>query len=466
MDVLNFIVLIANVICMVIIVCIVKSGNSKAQNQDNILARIDSVEDAISKQISSENTDYLKTLQEAQIDMHTVLSDASEKQIQTLYRISKEQAESAADNHSKLSSSLAENNKLLLETNIKSFNDVRRILYDFSDQQTKFAHSTDKTLTETLQKNMDEIRNLTEKKLDNIQYSVNDKLDKSLNERLDSSFSKITSQLNDLYKSLGELGKMQNGIESLNRSLSSNVKQRGIWGEAQLRDILRETMTPSQYEENIVTKQGSCDPVEFAIKIPAKDGNGTILLPIDCKLPMDTYNAVVEAYDSGDKTQIKTAIAGLAQRIKSEARDIRNKYIDEPRTTNFAIMYLPTESLYAEVLKTESLAEICRRDYKVVIAGPTTITALLNSLRVGFESLTISKKTEEIRKLFVNINKQFGKLDELVEKTQKNLDTASKANGDLKTRTDMIRKKLSSFGGENEIEENAETILQIDENDN
>lgn len=139
---------------MVIIVCIVKSGNSKAQNQDHILARINSVEDAISKQISSGNTDYLKALQEAQIDMHTVLSDASEKQIQTLYRISKEQAESAADNHSKLSSSLAENNKLLLETNIKSFNDVRRILYDFSDQQTKFAHSTDKTLTGTLQKNI------------------------------------------------------------------------------------------------------------------------------------------------------------------------------------------------------------------------------------------------------------------------------------------------------------------------
>lgn len=463
MSLVDIIVLAANITCLIAIICITKSSRSEQKN-DETIDRIDAAEESISKQISSGKADYLRSAHETQLEMQKGLSEASEKQIQTLYRIAKEQAESAADNHNKISTTLSSNNKLLLETNIKGFNDVKQLLYDFSDQQTESAHNTDKTLIETLQKNMNEIRDLTEKKLDNIQNSVNDKLDKSLNERLDSSFSKITEQLNELYKSLGELSKMQTGIESLNRSLSSNVKQRGIWGEAQLRDILRETMTPSQYEENIATKQGSRDPVEFAIKIPSKDGNGTILLPIDCKLPMDTYNSVVEAYDSGDKTQIKAAIAGLTQRIKSEARDIRDKYIDEPRTTNFAIMYLPTESLYAEVLKTEGLAETCRRDYKVVIAGPTTITALLNSLRVGFESLTMSKKTEEIRKLFVNVNKQFGKLDELVDKTQKNLDTASKANGDLKTRTDMIRKKLASFG-DDEIEGHEESVLQI-ESDN
>ncbi len=303
----------------------------------------------------------------------------------------------------------------------------------------------DKELTDTLTKNLENIRSTNEKKLIELQQSVNEKLDKSLNERLDSSFSKVTEQLGELYKSLGELGKMSSDISNLNRSLA-NVKIRGTWGEAQLRDIIRETMTASQYEENVVTKPNSNDPVEFAIKIPSKENAGEfILLPIDSKFPMDRYNDVVDASENGDRTALTAALKQLELRVKSEAMKIRDKYISVPKTTNFAILYLPTESLYAEVLRINGLAEQCQNQYGIIIAGPTTITALLNSLRVGFQNLTLSRKTDDIRKLLVAVQQQFNKMDELIAQTQKKLTAATEANEKLAKRSGMIQKRLSKI---------------------
>ena len=203
---------------------------------------------------------------------------------------------------------------------------------------------------------------------------------------------------------------------------------------------------PSQYEENIITKPGSTDPVEFAIKIPSKDSSAEyILLPIDSKFPLDRYNEVVDASESADKQKLSAALKQLEIRVKDEARKIRDKYISVPQTTNFAVMYLPTESLYAEVLRINGLAEQCQNQYGIIIAGPTTITALLNSLRVGFQNLTLSKKTSEVQKLLVAVKDQFGKMDELISSTQKKLDAASAANEKLAKRSGMIQKRLAKI---------------------
>lgn len=339
-----------------------------------------------------------------------------------------------------------------------------KTMHDISAQQTEALQNLDKSMTETLSANLERIRKTNEEKLDEIQGSVNKKLDQSLNERLDKSFGTIADQLAELYKSLGELGQMSSGISDLNRALS-NVKIRGTWGEAQLRDIIMNTMTPAQYEENIVIKESTNDPVEFAIKIPSKENPGEfVLLPIDSKFPMDVFNAVIDASESGNKPQIQEAINLLSIRIKGEARKIRDKYISVPRTTNFAVMYLPTESLFAEVLRINGLAETCQNEYGIILAGPTTITALLNSLRVGFQNLTLSKKTDEVRRLLSAIKMQYDKLSELITATQKKIDAASASNIKLRDRTEIIRKRMNKIAGDM-TEEESDVLLGMNDAD-
>lgn len=323
-----------------------------------------------------------------------------------------------------------------------------RTLMEMQTRQNASISKLDENLTQKLAESLEKIQSANEKKLSEIQLSVNEKLDKSLNERLDSSFAKVTEQLSELYRSLGELSHMSEGITSLNKTLSG-VKTRGTWGEAQLRDIIRETMVPSQYEENCITKPRSNDPVEFAIKIPSKDDSRQfVLLPIDSKFPMDVYMAIVSASEEGDPAAVQRATKQLEIRIKEEARKIRDKYISVPVTTNFAVMYLATESLYAEALRINGLAEFVQNNYGIIIAGPTTITALLNSLRVGFENLTLSKKTEDVRKLLVAIKAQYEKLDELVGAAQKRIDAANKSVSEIGYRTGQINKKMAKISEE------------------
>ena len=214
-------------------------------------------------------------------------------------------------------------------------------------------------------------------------------------------------------------------------------------GEVQLQSILENTLAPNQYECNIITKKNSNDRVEFAIKIPSKDNdNEFVYLPIDSKFPADLYNKLV---DAKNKYETVEAQKELINRIKEEAKKIKEKYIETPYTTNFAIMFLPTESLYSEVLRVNGLAEECQNKHQIIVAGPTTLMALLNSLRVGFSNLTLSKKTKEVVKMLQAIKAQYSKLNELVDITQKRLDGAIKATDDLKKRTDIINKKMNSI---------------------
>lgn len=300
-----------------------------------------------------------------------------------------------------------------------------------------------KNIITIIQSSLEKLQNSNEEKLDKIQGVVNEKLDKTLNERLDSNFKQIGDSLGELYKSLGELNKLSTGVIDLNKTLS-NVKTRGTWGEIQLKSILEQTMVNSQYDINVATKKNSNDRVEFAIRIPSREDNNTfIYLPIDSKMPSDIYNKIVDASATSNQDLLNAAYKELEQRIKTEARTIRDKYIDPPNTTDFAIMFLPTEGLYAEALRINGLSEWCQSNCKIVISGPTTITALLNSLRLGFSNMALTKKSQEVLKLLQAIKTQYQTFNELIEKTQKKLHEAVSSTDKLKERTEIIQRRMA-----------------------
>ena len=328
-------------------------------------------------------------------------------------------------------------------------------------QEKQFAKLREQTteIQETLTRALQELQKTNQEKLEAIQGEINRKLDTSLNERLDKSFRTVGDQLSQLYKSLGELGKLETGVESLNRTLS-NVKTRGMLGETQLENILASILTNTLYDKNVVTKKGSRDPVEFAVRIPDKEVAGSFMyLPIDSKFPTTIYDRICEAAEAGDSDALLKAQKELEQRIKTEARSIFDKYVDPPQTTDFALMFLPTESLFAEVLRIPGLTEECQRKFHVVITGPTTIAALLNSLSIGFRYMAVNRDSQNILKLLSAIKTQYATLTSLIETAGNRLDLAKKATNDLQRRTDMINKKLAAV---EEIDtEDAQKLLGI-----
>ena len=293
-------------------------------------------------------------------------------------------------------------------------------------------------MNNTLRTSIESMTKSNEKKLDEIRGVVDEKLDKTLNERLDSSFKQVGEQMANLYKSLGELQQLSSGVTNLKKTLS-NVKTRGNWGEVQLGRILEQTLARDQYEENIATKSGSSDRVEYAIKLPSEDG--TAYLPVDAKFPVDIYNRIAEAAENCDEAAVKSARTELTNRIKQEAVTISDKYLDPPNTADYAIMYLPTEGLYAEVLRIDGLSEYCQ-SRKVMIAGPTTIMALLNTISVGFRHMALNKKSEEIRRILEATKTQLEKLEKSADAAQKRIELASKATDDITNRTRIMKKKM------------------------
>ena len=336
----------------------------------------------------------------------------------------------------------------------------REQLFSSSKLQTETLINMKDNIVSTLSDSMDRLQASNEARLDRIQGVVDEKLDKTLNERLDANFKAVGDQLGQLYKTLGELQNLSNGVTDLSRTLS-NVKTRGVWGEVQLGRILEQTMTRSQYETNVATRRNSDDRVEFAIKFPAQDGTDeTVYLPIDAKCPSDIYNKIVDASESGDAKRMSAVTAELRQRILTEARTIRDKYLNPPHTTNYAVMFLPTEGLYAEVLRIDGLTEKCQA-MGIIVAGPTTITAILNSLQAGFRNIALSKKSVEVMKLLEAVKAQFARMDEEVTRTQKKLHEAQAANDQLHHRTRIIQKRMRNIA-EMEVPE-AEELLEIGE---
>ncbi len=330
------------------------------------------------------------------------------------------------------------------------------------DKMTKEMQESLEKLNNTNEKKLNEIRYANEEKLNVIEKNINDKLDKSLNERLDSSFKTIGEQLQNLQVTNGKLLNMSTTITDLQKSLS-NVKTRGVFGEKQLDDILSNIMTQNMYETQFRIKNNDEKKIDFAIKIPNKDDDGFIYLPIDAKFPNDRYLDVIEASENRDEEALKVAIKNLKDEVLKQAKSISDKYIEPPITTEFAIMFLPTEGLYAECLRIKDLADVCQKDYNVLLAGPTTITALINSFSIGFKFLQVNKNSKEIAKILQAIKVQYGKFDEEIDKTKKSLESATRSTEQLSKRNKMITSKLKSF---EEIDVNtSDEILGIDESE-
>lgn len=296
-----------------------------------------------------------------------------------------------------------------------------------------------------LDERVKELQDGNEKKLDEMRKTVGEKLDETLEKRLGESFKLVSDRLEAVHKGLGEMQNLATGVGDLQRVLT-NVKARGTWAEVQLDAILAQVLTPDQYEKNVSVKPETNERVEFAIKLPGpKDDPGSVLyLPIDSKFPQADYARLQEAADKADADMVKTATEALIRTVKSSAREIQGKYINPPHTTEFAVMFLATEGLYAEVLRQPALVEELQQNHRIVLAGPTTLVAILSSLRFGFQTLAIEQRASEVWKVLGAVKTEFGKFSDVLAKVKKQLKTASNTIDQGEVRTRAMERKLSS----------------------
>jgi DNA recombination protein RmuC len=309
-------------------------------------------------------------------------------------------------------------------------------------EQNRQSIETIKIIKDTINNQLEGIRNNNEKQLTEMRKTVDEKLQNTLEKRLGETFKQVSDRLEQVHKGLGEMQNIATGVGDLKKVLS-NVKTRGVLGEYQLGNILEEILTPDQYGKNISTKKGSQSYVEYAIKLPGKESDEDIWMPVDSKFPIESYELLLNAYDEGIPQKIDTAQKMLVKSIEGFAKDISTKYIDPPYTTDFCIMFLPIESLYAEILRHPGLFEILQRKFKVTITGPTTLSALLNSLQMGFRTLAVQKRSSEVWRILGAVKAEFEKFAEQLAKVQKQINTASGSLEVLRvTRTNQIERKL------------------------
>lgn len=324
----------------------------------------------------------------------------------------------------------------------KALNDlsesISRKMTDLISTQQKEAENSRKTL----ETQMDQIRQNNDTKLEQMRQTVDEKLHDTLEKRLGESFKQVSERLELVHKSMGEMQSLANGVGDLKKALT-NVKTRGVLGEIQLGNLLEEILTSEQYEKNFRPNKNREERVEFAIRLPGNsEEQESVYLPIDAKFPIEDYHRIMDAYDSGDLAAVESARKNLVQRIKNCAKDICDKYLNPPVTTDFGMLFLPFEGLYAEVLRNAGLFESVMRDYHIIICGPTTTAAVINSLQVGFRTLAIQKKTSEVWKILASIKQEFGKFGTILEKTQKKLQEASNNIEEASHRSRQIEKRL------------------------
>jgi DNA recombination protein RmuC len=292
---------------------------------------------------------------------------------------------------------------------------------------------------------LEKIQEESAKKLDAMRATVEEKLQGTLEKRLGESFQQVSERLEAVHKGLGEMQALAAGVGDLKKVLT-NVKARGTWGEIQLGSLLEQVLTPAQYERNVATKRGGSERVEFAIRLPGpgEEEGSVVWLPVDAKFPQEDYQRLIDAQERGDPAAAEEASRQLEARIKEAGRSIRDKYVNPPQTTDFAIMFLPTEGLYAEVLRRPGLAEGMQQQYRVMIAGPTTLAALLNSLQMGFRTLAIQKRSSEVWKLLGAVRTQFGQFSGILDKVEKKLHEASSNIGEASKKSRSIESRLRS----------------------
>ena len=322
--------------------------------------------------------------------------------------------------------------------------DIRDVLHkNLSDNRDRSDQRLE-LINQSLTKTVKEMQESNEKRLDQMRATVEEKLEQTLQSRLQASFATVSKQLESVNQGLGQMKTVAQDVGTLNKVLS-NTKTRGIMGELQLGQIIEDIMTDSQYEREFATVKGSSDRVEYAIKLPGNHNGDYVYLPIDSKFPLEDYYRLEEAYESSDSQHIETYRKSLLASIKRFAKDIQKKYLKPPETTNFGIMFLPTEGLYSEVVRNSAFFDGLRREENIVVAGPSTLSALLNSLSVGFKTLNMQKNADDISKILGNVKTEFGKFGNMLTKAQKQLNTASKTvDSLLTTRTKAIVRTLDT----------------------
>lgn len=416
-------------VAVLVIVAIVLISKNKAADNGNELAVLNEKIDSLKKSTAD---DFQRSRQETNASL--------EKMNEKIEKMDKENIKSKTD---------------LMQT----VADQLKIIRDENSEQSRKQ-------TESMTQSISKMQESNEKKLDEMRNTVDEKLTSTLTKRLDSSFKTVSEQLENLYKSLGEMKELSNGVTnnvtSLNRVLT-NVKARGTWAEVQLQGILDQTI-PNMYDTNVATGDSTTERVEFAIRIPSgENSKETIYLPVDSKFPAEDYIRLCDAADNADKDAVDVARKALEARVIGEAKQI-TKYISVPKTTPFAIMYLATEGLYAEIASSRTgLPERLQNDYNIMIAGPTTITALLNSLSMGFKTVAINEKANEVRAILGATKAQYDTFATVLEKAKKKIDEAGKTLDDAQHRNSIIKKKLKSVEDLDQM--SAHNILGLDSGD-
>ena len=386
--------------------------------------------------------DALRTLRDKVNDSEKLMRDE-------FVRSRQESGKSAKDGREELRATLAAFEKRLDE-NAKSQQDLLRQQFeDLLKQlhiQGKQSLDAVKDVRETVEKQLTAIREDNGKRLEEMRKTVDEKLQDTLEKRLGESFKLVSERLEQVHKGLGEMQTIASGVGDLKKVLT-NVKTKGILGEYQLANIIEQLLPREQYAENVATRPGSSERVEFAVRMPGNSDDEVVWLPIDSKFPLEGYHTLISARDAGDLEVIAQAEKALAATLEKFARDISEKYVEAPYTTDFGVMFLPIESLYAEVLRHPGVFETLQRKYRITVTGPTTMSALLNSLQMGFRTLAVTKQSSEVWKILEAVKTEFGKFSDQLEKVDKQLSTAKKSLEDLRsTRTNVMQRRLKDVG--------------------
>lgn len=441
---LIILVLIA-VLSLVINFILLSKGRKQKDN-----AFVHDISLLLREELKTNRTELSESLRESRRELAEGLERMSLSLGEKLGQINDSSQKAARENREELAKSLHQFQETFTN-NVRDFNELQKQKFD------------------DMARRQDELVKATEQKLEKMRETVDEKLHKTLEERLGQSFKLVSERLEAVQKGLGEMQVLANGVGDL-KNVLSNVKTRGLLGEIQLGNILEQIMSSEQYEANVITRKGASEVVEFAIKLPGRDDSGTpVYLPIDAKFPQADYLRLQNAFESGDKSMIDAETKNLVAAIKKSAKDIRDKYLDPPHTTDFGIMFLPVEGLYAEVVRQEDLLVTLQRDYKVIVTGPTTLAAMLNSLQMGFKTLAIQKRSSEVWNVLAAVKGEFAKFGDVLEKARKKLNEADRELDSLVgTRTRMMMSKLKKIeklpaAGQNALSEgNAGDIFEDD----
>lgn len=411
-----------------------KKGNNDATESEKI-------KESIKQEMRENRTELNESLKSNREELNASLGRLSKNIEDRLDKLIERLNQNAKENREELSASL------------KEFTEAQGKKFDSMSQK------------------QDELVKTTELKLDKMRETVDEKLHKTLEERLGQSFKLVSERLEAVQKGLGEMQTLASGVGDLKKVLS-NVKTRGVFGEYQLGNILEQILAPDQYDQNVKTKKGSNDLVEFAIKLPGNDDGEEVYLPVDAKFPQDDYQRLQNAADDNDPVAVESARKSLYNAVKKFAKDIHDKYIDPPHTTDIAVMFLPMEGLYAEVVREPGLITDIQSNYKVIITGPTTLAAMLNSFAMGFRTLAIQKRSSEVWKVLGAVKTEFTKFGGVLEKAQKKLNEANKEIDTLVgTRTRMMISKLKNVeelpqGESKDLLEGGSELLEIEDTEN